>query len=347
MPPFDGDFDGRMYGKSDPRLREIGLAGLFLVGLNIVGAIGYHLLEDLSWIDGTYMTFITLTTIGFAEVVPLSSEGRILTMILATFGIGAVAFIATRTAQLLINAQVLRAKRMANRIGKLDRHFVLCGYGRIGRRIAQDLMRAGTPFVVVDNLEAKYDIALADGVLCVLGDAEKEEVLEAAGIKRARGLILTLPQDSLNVFVTLSARELNPALFIVARTDTHLNRRKLERAGATTVVAANEIGADRMASVILRPSVSRFVDEVLQSHTFDLNLDEVLIERGARVAGKTLQSSRVRVEFDAMVVAIVGEGGAMNFNPAADTVLNVGDTLIVMGTQAMISRLRTEACLPA
>ena len=347
MPPFDPTTEGRMYVRHDPGIREIALATLFLVGLNVVGAIGYRLIEGLPWIDGLYMTFITLTTIGFAEVVPLSSEGRIFTMMLATFGIGAVAFIATRTAQLLINAQVLQARRMANRIAKLDEHFIICGYGRIGRRIAQDLTRAGTPFVVVDILEAKYDIALADGVLCVLGDAEKEEVLSAAGIKRARGLILTLPQDSENVFVTLSARELNPSLFIVARTDTHRNRRKLERAGATTVVAAYEIGADRMASVILRPSVSRFVDEVLQSHTFDLNLDEVTIAKGARVAGRTLRSSRLRVQFDAMVVAIVGEDGTMNFNPPADTELNVGDTLIVMGTQAMIERLRTEACLPA
>ncbi len=335
------------FRRSDTGWRDVVLAALFLLALNVIGAVGYRLIEGLSWVDGAYMTFITLTTIGFAEVTELSAGGRIFTMLIASFGIGAVAFIATRTAQGMLNAKVLQARRMTNRINNLKSHYILCGYGRLGRRIALDLKRAGTPFVVVDIDESKHNQAIADGVLALLGDAERDAVLEKAGVARARGLILTLPHDSANVFVTLSARELNPSLFIVARTDTRSNRRKLERAGASKVVAANEIGADRMASVILRPSVSRFVDEVLQSHSFDLNLDEVKIEAGARVAGKSLRNSNLRMEFDAMVVAIVLENGRMEFNPPADLLLNAGDTLIVMGTTTMINRLRTEACEPA
>ncbi len=333
--------------QSETGVGEILLAGAVLLALNIFGTVGYYFIEDLPWLDGLYMTFITLTTIGFNEVAPLSSAGRIFTMLLATFGIGTVAFIATRTAQALVNAQVIQARRMSNRIANLESHYILCGYGRIGSRIAQDLMVAGTPFVVVDSSPEKREDVLAAGGLCVLGDAEEDETLEAAGIRKAQGLILTLPDDSTNVYVTLSARELNPSLFIVARTDGHDNRRKLERAGASKVVAANEIGADRMASVILRPSVSRFVEEVLQSHAYDLNLDEVRVEKGSPVSGKTLRGSNLRAKFDAMVVAIVSEGGGMTFNPTADSVLRAGDILIVMGSHEMITRLRNEACISA
>lgn len=332
---------------ADPAVREIGLAAAFLVFLNVVGAVGYRLIEGFSWVDGVYMTFITLTTIGFREVAPLSAGGRIFTMLLATFGIGAVAFIATRAAQFLLNPEAIRTRRMTNKISDLDSHYVICGYGRIGRRIALDLKRANRPFVVVDASPERCDEAIADGVLAVHGDAEEEQVLESAGIRRARGLILTLPNDSSNVYVTLSARGMNPGLYIVARTDTHRNRQKLERAGVNTVIAANEIGADRMASVILRPNVSRFVEEVLQSHSFDLNLDEVLVEPRSKVAGKTLRDSGLRSKYNAMVVAILGQDGKMNFNPPAEATINPGDTLIVMGTQATILRLRNEACAAA
>ncbi|NNE35805.1 MAG: potassium channel protein [Rhodothermales bacterium] len=329
--------------KADPVLREIIAAGVFLILLFAIGALGYHLIEGWSWLDGVYMTFITLTTIGFEEVGPLSPSGRIFTIAIAGVGIGAVAFIATRTAQFLLTNQALATRRMNARIGRLTDHYIICGFGRIGSRIAEDLARAKTKFLVIDSDPAKIELANAEGYINLLGDAELDDTIITAGIRSARGLILTLPEDSSNVFVTLSARELNPSLFIMVRTDTQANQAKLKRAGANKVIAAYDIGADRMANVILRPNVNRFLEEMLQSDDFDLRMDEVPVKEGSLLAGKTLLESRFRNQYGAIVMAVLQSDGQMVYNPIAETVLNAGDTLIVVGTEDTVGRLAVDS----
>ncbi len=332
---------------SDPARRELILAGLFLLALLGAGTIGYRIIEGWPAMDALYMTFITLTTIGFTEVHSMGSAGRIFTIIIAVLGIGNVAFIATRTAQLLISNPRLRERHMNRRIGRLQDHFILCGYGRIGKRISEDLKRAGKPFLVIDRDADELDIEEDDRLLYVQGDAEEEDTLRKAGIEHARGIILTLPEDSANVFVTLMARELNPHLFILARANALRNRRKLLHAGADKVLSPDEIGADRMAQVILRPNVDRFMEQVLQTGAHGLQMEEVTVEAGAPLAGKSLAQSDFRRQFDAVVVAIIdAASNEMVYNPAAKTQLKEGDILIVLGSQAMISRLQNEGCRP-
>ncbi len=329
-------------GGSNVRRELIG-ANVALFALMLLGSVGYVVIEGWSWLDSLYMTFITLTTIGFSEVGKLSDLGRIFTIFLGLGGIGTVAFIATRSAQILINSNSLRRRQQAKMIERTKDHYILCGYGRIGSRIAADLAKRNVPFVIIEKAPNKLEQIVADEHLYIDGDAELEETLELAGIQRAKGLILTLPQDQANVFVTLVARELNENIFILARTDKIQNKRKLLRAGANTVVSPYEIGADRMAQVILQPTMDKFMDGVRQTEA--MNLEEVKIEAGSPLDGVTLAGSQFRKHFDAIVVAIIdADTDAIAFNPKGDVALTPGDSLVVLGSAEMVQKLREEGC---
>lgn len=333
------------YNQADPARREILVANLFLVFVLFIGTLGYMIIEDWTWFDGLYMTFITLTTIGFNEVAALSPGGRIFTIGLAIFGIGTVAFIATRSVQLLVSHQRLHERYRKRMIDRLEHHYILCGYGRIGRRIAADLEQASEAFVVIDRDEDVIEEVKKERRLYVHGDAEEEETLLEAGLQRAKGLILTLPEDSANVFVTLIGREVRPDLFILARTNDHKNQRKLRHAGADKVVSPNEIGADRMAQVILRPNIDRFMEGVVRSEQMNLGLQEVIVQDGALLDGSSLAASNFRKRFDAIVVATIdSETNEMRFNPSPQAEITSGDVLIVLGSKEMVDRLREKGC---
>ena len=225
-------------------------------------------------------------------------------------------------------------------------HYIICGYGRIGKRVAADLQAAGKPFVVLERDEELVTAMQEAGVPAMMGDAEDDETLRRAGIENAQGLITLLPVDSDNVFVTLVARELNPRLFILARTNSSKNRRKLLQAGAAQVVAPSDVGADRMAQVVLRPNVDRFMAQVMKTSDLGLMMEEVPIEPDAPLAGKTLAQARFRQQFEAIVITIIkGETGAMKFNPGPNDRIEAGDILIVLGSQEMIHRLEREGCM--
>ncbi len=331
--------------RSDSARRDLLLANLLLLSLLAVGTIGYSAIERWSVLDSLYMTFITLTTIGFSEVHELSAFGRLFTIVLGLLGIGTVAFIATRSAQILLTSHRLHLRQMKKMIQQTRDHYIICGLGRIGARIAQDLERQQVPYVVIEQNEQKLERLASPSTLYVCGDAEQEETLLAAGIERAKGLILTLPDDSANVFVTLVARELKPDLFVLARTDKHQNRRKLLRAGADKVISPYEIGADRMAQVILKPNVDQFMERVLQTGALNLVMEEVQVSEGSLIAGRTLSESQFRQRFDAMVVAIMDNATlSMDFNPGPTVVIKPNDLLIVLGSGEMIDRLRREGC---
>ncbi len=335
----------RFLERFDPGRREIVVANIALLVLLGIGTLGYHLLEGWSWLDGLYMTFITLTTIGFGEVRELSVAGRFFTIAIGITGIGIVAFIAARSAQVLLSNDRYSRRLHRKRLSTMEHHYILCGYGRVGQRIAQDLAREQRPFVVVEREESIVEALRAEGHLAVLGDAEEETTLQQAGIDRALGMVLALPEDSMNVFVTLVARELRPDLFILARTNDQKNRRKLEHAGATKVIAPDMVGADRMAQVILRPTVDAFMEQILQTGPLGLQMNEARIEEHAPLAGKTLAESQFRQTYDLIVVGMrSGATGEMLFNPPANARLDAGDVLIVLGTEDKIHQLQRNGC---
>ncbi len=329
---------------TDPAKREIVIAHVLLGVLLGVGTAGYHWIEGWTWMDGFYMTFITFTTIGFAEVDELSTAGRFFTIAISVFGIGLVAFIAARAARVVVTSLPLEQRRLRKQLERMTDHYILCGYGRLGQRMAEDLSSAGRSFVVIDR-DADALRSLDElGVPHVAGEAEEESVLREAGLERARGVILALPEDALNVFVTLVVREIRPDAFVLARVNQLKNSRKLKRAGADQVIAPDEVGAERMIRAILRPNVDRFF-ESLQSSAGGLEMDEVTIRPGAPLEGMTLARSGVRRTYDTIVVAVV-RGGETAYNPPADYELRAGDVLIVLGAREHVGRLRDEGCTP-
>lgn len=327
----------------DQNQREIALASLSLLVLLIIGMAGYRLIEGWQWMDGLYMTFITITTIGFGEVRSLSIAGRFFTIFIGTAGIGIVAFVAARTAQLLLTNQRLRQRQILRKINRMENHYIVCGYGRIGRRVVEDLQRANELFLIIDRQEEEIQYLVDHNFPAIHGDAEDEEVLQQAQIDKAKGLIVALPEDSANVFVTLVAKELNSDLFILARTNDHKNERRLLQAGATKVVAPLDVGADRMSQVVLRPNVDLFMERVLRTSAMGLQMDEVIIQEGSPLAGKSLATSNFRQQFDAIVIGILeAQSQKMKFNPSPHDRIEAGDVLIVLGSDEMISRLRQK-----
>lgn len=337
---------GRL-AKMDASRREILLAALALLVLFAVGTTGYVMLEEWTVAESIYMTFLTLSTIGFQEVHPLSNTGFFFTIGLGLTGIGLLSFVAIRSAQLLLASDRLRERRIMKRINDLSGHYIICGYGRVGERLAEDLQREDKPVVIVDVDEEVTESLDAGNHLYVQGNAEDEKTLAAAGIDRARGLILTLPEDSSNVFVALTAREMNADLFILARTVDHDNQSKLLNAGANKVIAPSEVGADRMAQVVLRPHADHFLEHVLHANSLSRQIDEVPVHPNAPLAGQTLSESNFRQQFDAIVVGIINEEtGEMRFNPPPSERIEAGNILIVLGETDVINALREKVCTP-
>lgn len=328
--------------------RDLALSGLALTFLFGSGTVGYVMIEGWSPLDALFMAFITLTTIGFNEVHPLSPSGKIFTIALASVGIGTFAFIATRTVQMLVENNTFRQRIMQRRIDRLEQHYVVVGYGRIGQRIARDLRNAGKQVVVIDRRDDRALELDADGFLFVHDMAEEENTLRLAGLEKAAGLVLVLPSDAANVFVALSAREIRGKdLFIVSRTNEPGSARKLLRAGADKVISPLEIGADRIAQTILRPRVDRFMDQVLGVKTLDLHLEEVVVERGSPLDKQSLEGIDFRQRFQATVVAVLREGdGTWEFNPDSSQKLAAGDAMIVLTSTDQLQRITEECARP-
>jgi len=325
--------------------RILGALGVLLV-VFAIGSVGYHFIEGMNFFDGFYMTFITITTIGFAELKNLTDGGRILTMVVFVMGIGVISYIASQTTQLLFESEIFRKRAMKKQLERMDNHYILCGYGRIGHRIAHVLREAKIPIVVVENRDSSIERIKEDKFLYVEGDAQEESVLKEAGVERAKGLICTLSRDQDNVFVTLIARELNENIFILVRTNQRANTRKILRSGANKVISPYEVGADRMANVILRPHVDQFMNRLLGGSTQDHIFDEVKVSEGSNLAGKTLAEAQIRQKYFVVIIAIIPEGrtSSIKFNPGSDDVINEGDSLIVLGDVDRIEELRAKGC---
>ncbi len=309
------------------------------------GVLGYVLIEGWGAMDALYMTFLTLTTIGFGEVRPLNGPGKLFTMALAAVGIGTFATLATRAVQVVVTSSTFRDRAMQRRIDALTGHYIVCGYGRLGQRISRDLLDGGRDVVVVDRRDDRAEQLREAGLLHVQDEAQEEHALLVAGIARAAGLVLVLPNDADNVFVALTAREMrpDPSLFVVARTNEQTSVRKLLRAGADKVISPLDIGADRIAQTILRPQVDRFMEQVLGVDSLDFDLEEALVAKGSALAGRSLADVDFRRRFDAIVVAVhnVDEGRWL-FNPDALVPLRAGDTLIVLGSPESVRTIRAQ-----
>ena len=324
--------------------KHIVIASLLLFFIFVFGTIGYHYIEGMNFFDGLYMTFITISTIGFTEIKSLSVAGRIFTMAIFVMGIGIISYIASQTTQLLFESELFLSRAMKKKLQKLNEHYIICGYGRIGHRIAHVLSDAGLPIVIVENRDFSIDRIENDNFLYVKGNAQEEQALLEAGITHAKALICSLSSDQDNVFTTLLARDLNPDLYVMVRANENTNRKRILRAGADKVISPYDIGADRMANVILRPKVEQFIDKMTHHDEQDHTFDEVMVHEGAALAGNTLAGIDLRSKYNLLIIAIIPTEGRIKFNPKSDTIIEVGDTLVTLGESKMITSFREEMC---
>ena len=313
-----------------------------LVLIVIIGVIGYEVIEGWTFLDALYMTVITITTVGFTEVHPLSYAGRIFTIFLIIGGVGGALYILTTVGQYILEGQfgiTMGRRRMKAKIAKLKEHFILCGYGRVGQEIAHVFSEERAPFVIIDNNEQQVAKAEGAGYLCLFADATSDEALKEAGIERARGLVSAVGNDTANTYITLSARGLRPDLFIAARCSSSEAESKLRRAGADRVISPYSIGGHRMAMLALRPAVVDFIDTVTYRPGRELQLENVDVASSSPLVGMTME--QIRGQFETTVLAMRKKSGKLLANPPGEEIIEDGDRLIVIGTKKRLAALES------
>lgn len=324
-------------------LRRLRLAlGLFALVAGL-GIIGYIAIEGWSFTDAAYMTVITITTVGYREVHPLDPTGQYFTMFLAIAGIGTAFYLFASIAEFMIEGHltgILTERRVERDIRTLENHYILCGYGRVGENVADEFRASHAPFVIIESNPDRVQECRNEGFLCIEGDASSDEILLKAGVERARGLVAAVDNDADNVFVTLTARVLNPKIDIVARSILAESREKLIRAGANRVVSPSLIGGKRMAAILLRPLVSDYLDVVTFGDDLEYRLEELTVSDKSNCRGKTLAEADIRKRTGAVILAIRKKTGEFNTSPAATTVLEQGDHIVILGTRGQLDEVQ-------
>lgn len=326
-------------------MNRVAILFLLVVLIISIGTVGYALIERYSLLDALFFTVITLSTVGYGYVRELTPVGQIFTVFLILSGLGVLLYALTTSAAFVVEGQLrsyFRRSKMENQIRKIRDHFIVCGLGQTGRSIVEELRNGGFPFVVIDRSEqAVQHLQRPGDVLFHVGDATDDNTLEACGVERARGLLAALDSDVDNLFIVLSARGKNPALRIVARATNETSVRKMLRAGADNVIAPNQLGGLRMASLMLRPHVVSFLDVTMRSRTGTLRLEEVTVQNNSPVCGLTLRDAALPQKTGLIVIAIRSRGtGEFAYNPNSETRLDAGDVLIVLGDAGQMEKLR-------
>lgn len=311
-------------------------------GAVILGSLGFMLLEGMSFVDALYMTFITLSTVGFGEVAPLDASSRIFTMFLIVFGVTLFVFAGSVIGQMILEGQLQETfgrKKMEGKIRRMSGHTIIAGFGRVGRQVAGIYAHRRAPFVVIDKEEDTLQRLLECGYLFVHGEATDDAVLRKAGIEEARTLVSTLPDEAQNVYLTLTARDIKKDLMIIARADIEGGEKKLARAGADHVVSPHVLGGQRMAMAALRPNVVDFMHTASMGEA-GFSIEEIVLPQGSRLAGKSLVESNLKQEFGVHIIGIKKAGEKrMIVAPAPSTVLHESDVLVLVGDTDNLERL--------
>lgn len=319
-------------------------ATLLLIAVSAMGTLGYYTIEDWGLFDSFYMTVITLATVGYGETHDLSMTGRLFTVFLIIVSLGVVGYGVSNLAAFVVEGEfqrMIQDRKMDKRISKMKDHIILCGAGHNGKCVAGEFYKTQTPFVIIEKnpeyLKAVFEIG---DIPFIEGDATQDSVLQLAGIDRAKGLVTSLSDDKDNTFVVLSARSLNPKLKIIARNIEVENAEKLRKAGADEVISPNSIGGLRMASTMIRPSVVQFLDEMLKDKSNTIRFDEVKANDIASFIGLSVKEANISNKTGLLILAVMHEDGAYDFNPDSDMIFAKNDILLVMGSRDQIDRLK-------
>ena len=315
------------------------------------GAAGFKATggPEWTWFDAFYMSAITLTTVGYGETHPLDDQGRLFAMAFLFGGVFLLFYSATETIRAIVSGQLkatLGREGVKHKLEEVRDHIVVCGFGRMGRLICQEFERQKATYVLIDrNEDALTDWPHQHGIP-IHGDVTEDEVLRRAGIERAKVLVAVVPSDADNLYITLSARVLNPNLFIVARAEQEAAEAKLRRVGANQVVSPYVIGGHRVAQAVLRPTVGHFLEQASRLNAADYQIEEALVARGSTLCGKTLREANLRDDLGVVVLAMRAAAGEIVFNPKGDTVMEAGTVVVVVGRREQLDDLERLAAGP-
>lgn len=327
-------------------MRKIIIIAVIFLALLFGGAFGYMILENTGFWMGMYLTVITVFTVGYGDIVPIHPSGRVFTVFLVISSVSFVMYTFSKITETMIEGELrglYKRRKMNKQISRLRDHYIVCGFGRIGKEICKILQEHHRPFLVIEKDEEESKSLDELQYMRLEGDAADDDVLQSAGIDRAKGLVSVVASDADNLYITLTARGLNPNLYIMARSSGGPGvQTKLKRAGASKVISPYSIGARRMAHLIVRPTVSDFIDLTMRAGELDLMMEELKVSAASHLNGKNLIESEIRKKYDVIVVAIKRQDGVMLFNPRSETVIMAGDILIVLGANEHILGLGRE-----
>lgn len=322
--------------------KHIAMAIFFSIVILAIGTTGYMLIEGWSLLDALYMTVITYSTVGYGEVHTVSEAGRLYTIFLIFLGVGFFMYVAGSIIQFMVEGNirtVLGRRKLDRKINCLKNHYIICGYGRIGRVLCETLKSSSIDLVVIESDEKLVSEMDTDQMLYLCGDASGESLLLQAGIQRAKGLVAALGTDAENVFLVLTARQLAPKLLITARASDMDVSKKLRAAGADIVESPYEMGATRMAQRITRPAVTTFLDLAFGSKRTDIQMEEIPVKSGSPLNDVILKDSGIRQNFNLIIIAIKKPDGSMIFNPSFEARITSGDTVIAVGESNNLQNL--------
>lgn len=312
-----------------------------------IGVIGYKCLLDISWLDAIYMTVITISTVGYKEVGVFNEQAQIFSIIFIIMTISVIAYLISNLAGAIFEGDIKKAwriKRMEKNISELKDHFIICGCGKTGKYTVKELVKYTTSFLVIEKSPKRVEELMEEGVNAMLGDATEDEVLKKAGIDRAKGLVTLLRNDSDGVFVVLSARQLNPKLHIISRVFDEGAYKKYILAGANQTISPDEIGGHRIASTIVRPTVISFLDTLTHAGDMTFDLEDIIIRENSSLCDLELKNSKIPEKTGLIVIAIKKKQDRdILYNPKSNTILQEGDTMIVLGMEENIKKLRLLA----
>lgn len=327
--------------------RKLVIAVLILFVISMIGTAGYFVIEGWDFATSLYMTVITLSTVGYGDVYPETAEGRVFTMILILFGVGTMFYTVVLLAETMVESRLrilLGRGKLEKIIGKMQNHYIICGCGRIGHLICRELTAEKVDFVVIDNVPEVIQRIEEEGFVYCRGDATSDKTLMEAGIRRAKGIVCVLPSDALNLYVILTAKELNPRIFILSRSEEEESEHRLLRAGADRVMSPYTLGGMRMAMAILRPAMLDFIEITTRRQSLELRMEEISICEGSPIIGKSIGESGIRQKYGLIIVAVKKDTGKMIFNPLANYIIERGDMVIALGEEHNVKQF-SQVCL--
>jgi len=322
------------------------VASFLLLFIIVMGTVGYRLIEGWELINCFYATVTTISTVGYGDFAPVTREGRLFTVLLVVFGVGTMLYAVTMFAEMMVEDRlkiILGRGSMERRIEKMKDHYIICGFGRMGSLICREMAEEKAPFVIIEKDPEVIQRIEDEGYVYLKGDATDDKSLIRAGIKRAKGVVCVLSSDAENLYVILTAKELNAAVYILSRCEEETSEHRLLRAGADRVVSPYTMGGMRMAMAILRPAMMDFIEITTRRQSLELRMEELPVSDDSAIIGKSLEASEIRKSYGLIIVAVKKDSGKMIFNPPAGYVIEKGDRLIALGEDEDVNRF-TMVC---